>query len=383
MSEDLVLFRSEAGEVGLLGLNCPHRNADLSFGRVEDGGLRCPYHGWLFDVRGRCLDQPNVPADQRRPDQIRQKYYPCIERGGFVWTFMGPGGGPELPALPFMNAAEGHLFTLSWFSSCNYLQALEGNIDPSHLSFLHRMDLSPEQSVRRSHVAGFATDTAPRISLAETSYGFRLLAERTVKDDGTKLLRATNFIMPNAAAANGHETEFGIGGCTVLWHVPIDDHSHMRFEAIYHVKSRLPLDEYEAARLKELDADGARRRTMANRYLQDRSEMARTFAGVGQSFSIHDLFVTESMGQITDHRTENLTVSDIAIGRARRDLLQAMDKLEADGQPPATSASDFHDLVVFTATVDKETNAKNFTADMVSRQIYKPAIDLATESQLA
>ena len=93
---------------------------------------------------------------------------------------------------------------------------------------------------------------------------------------------ATNFIMPNAAAANGHETEFGIGGCTVLWHVPIDDHSHMRFEAIYHVKSRLPLDEYEAARLKELDADGARRRTMANRYLQDRSKWRELWGWVNR-----------------------------------------------------------------------------------------------------
>ncbi len=372
MSEDLVLFRDDQGIAGLLGLRCPHRNADLSFGRAEDGGLRCPYHGWLFDVRGQCLDQPNIPLEHRSPEQIRQKAYPCIERGGIVWTYMGPGSPPELPAYPFLDAPEGHVYAMVWPSACNYLQGVEGNIDPSHTSFLHR--ISPPSGAQNPSMAGFKADTAPRLSVVDTSFGLRLLAERTIDEKGTVMLRSSNFILPNAASANGSEGALGLGGCSILWHVPIDDTSHIRFEIMYHAKKPLPIADYEAGRLKELDDNGVRIRTMANRYLQDREEMKRnTYAGVGYSFPIHDLFVTESMGGISDHRTEHLTVSDMAIGRARRELLRAIEQVEAGGEAPSQDRSGrFDDFVTFTAMIDKGTDVKQYASDMASRRIYEP-----------
>lgn len=371
MSEDLALFRDDQGRPGLLGLRCPHRNADLSYGRAEDGGLRCPYHGWLFDVTGKCLEQPNVPLEHRRSEQIRQKAYPCIERGGIVWTYMGPGEPPEFPAYPFIDAPEGHVFAMQWHSACNYLQGVEGNIDPSHTSFLHRV--TQQNEATHATMTGFKADTAPRLSVVETSFGLRLLAERTIDERGTVMLRSSNYLLPNAASANGSEAALGLGGCSILWHVPIDDTSHFRFEVVYHAKKALPIDEYEAGYRAEIDETGMRRRTLANRFLQDREEMnGRTFAGVGFSFPIHDLFVTESMGGISDHRTEHLTASDVAIGRARRELLRAIEQLEVgDDTQPRNRSSSLDDFVTFTAVIDKGTDIRQFAADLAKRGIYQ------------
>src|SRR5438093_2143404 len=145
LGEDLVLFRDESGKPGLLGVHCAHRGADLSYGRIEDGGLRCLYHGWLYDVSGRCLEQPGEPAGSTFHERIRHPSYPCVETGGLILTYMGPGAPPLVPSYEFLRAEEPHVVASKAFQECNYLQGNEGNIDPSHHSFLHlRLDAAPD-----------------------------------------------------------------------------------------------------------------------------------------------------------------------------------------------------------------------------------------------
>jgi phenylpropionate dioxygenase-like ring-hydroxylating dioxygenase large terminal subunit len=139
MGEELVLFRDEHGQPGLLGLHCSHRGADLSYGRIEDGGLRCLYHGWLFDRGGRCLEQPGEPAGSTFHERIKHPSYPCVERAGVIFAYLGPGEPPLFPNYDFLMADDRHVISTKLFSECNYLQANEGNIDSVHLSFLHRM----------------------------------------------------------------------------------------------------------------------------------------------------------------------------------------------------------------------------------------------------
>lgn len=136
--EDLVLFRDEAGSYGLIDRHCPHRGADLCFGRLEDGGLRCPFHGWLFGADGQCLEMPAEPADSNFHKKIRTTAYPCVERSGIIFTYMGPGDPPALPDFDCFIAPDDYTFAFKGLIECNWLQAVEVGIDPAHASYLHR-----------------------------------------------------------------------------------------------------------------------------------------------------------------------------------------------------------------------------------------------------
>src|SRR3970040_710875 len=160
MGEELVLFRDDQGRVGLLGLHCSHRGTDLSYVRVENGGLRCLYHGWLYDIRGRVLEQPGEPGGGANRDLICHLAYPCQEAGGVVFTYMGPGDPPLLPNYEFLTVPEPQRTVTKIFYRCNYLQGNEGNIDPVHLSFLHQY-LNESQVAHKRIVPGSgATDHA-------------------------------------------------------------------------------------------------------------------------------------------------------------------------------------------------------------------------------
>ena len=148
LSEDLVLFRDDQGQLGLLGRHCSHRRADLSYGRVENGGLRCLYHGWLFDRRGNCLEQPCEPPAKRFCDKVHHPAYPCVERAGIVFAYLGPGEPPLFPAYEPFLAPRDHLLVTKIYHECNYFQANEGNLDPSHVSYLHRQGNVPENLKR-------------------------------------------------------------------------------------------------------------------------------------------------------------------------------------------------------------------------------------------
>lgn len=379
LNEELVLFRDEKGTIALLGLRCAHRCADLSYGRIENGGLRCIYHGWLYDAQGNCLEQPGEPEGGKRRGQVKQLSYPCIERGGAVWTYMGAGETPLFPNYPVLSAPDEYRFTARWRSNCNYLQANEGNIDPVHTSYLHSFQplqeeansplaLSQQQSV-------FGVDTAPHVAIEDTRLGVRVFTHRKLPLPGKQLLRVTNFVMPNACAIGGSETPLGRGGMSMFFHVPIDDVSHWRYEFVFHSKAELPKKQLKEAYDAEMDKDGVPWRNQENRFGQDREQMKRSYLGMGPTFPTHDLFVTESQGAILDRSAEHLVTSDIAIVRSRRLLAEAVRNLGSGKDPLGVIRSEsdnhFEDLLVLTETVDLNIDLKGYMRQMEAADIYQ------------
>jgi len=376
MGEDLVLFRDEAGRLGLMGLLCPHRCADLSYGRIEDGGLRCLYHGWLFDVNGRCLEQPAEPAESAYKHEVTNPSYPCHEAAGVIFAYMGPGEAPLFPNFHFLSAPEAHVDQTKVFHACNYLQANEGNIDPAHLSFLH--SFHQPQAERSQSAQSLQTilikKTKPRIEIERTRYGIRIFALRDA-DEGKKYLRITNFVFPNLALFAGDGGRYGPGGYSVHWHVPIDDTSHWRYDFYYHPTSPLNKQELKAKHAAETDDQYFPRRTAANRYRQDREEMKTySFTGMGRFFPSHDLFAVQTPGAIHDRTREHLVTGDIAIVTARRMLLDAMKGMSEGKEPPLVlrSANEnvFNDLVVLGTLLDKGVDPRAHCAAIVSGGDY-------------
>ena len=257
LGEELALFRDDQGRPGLIGRHCSHRGTDLSYGRVEDGGLRCLYHGWLYDICGRVIDQPGEPGGGANKAAIRHLAYPCQEVGGVIFTYMGAGEPPLLPNYEFLTVAPESRTVVKAFYECNYLQGNEGNIDPVHLSFLHQY-LSEAQVARLRVVKEvnatdntlLAKDVAPNIEVEVTNFGLRIYTTRDASAD-KRYLRVTNFVMPNLSAFGGSTVG---DGYAVHWHVPIDDHHHWKY--IFAFSRTNELDEFLRTRSRvELTAD--------------------------------------------------------------------------------------------------------------------------------
>jgi phthalate 4,5-dioxygenase len=336
LGEYLVLFRDNRGRAGLLGIHCSHRGTDLSYGRVEDGGLRCLYHGWLYDVEGRCLQQPGEPGGGEHRDAIQHLAYPCKETGGVIFTYMGPGTPPLLPNYEFLNAASNHLYVAKIFHECNYLQANEGNIDPVHLSFLHRFLENRQEHYRgvrgaeESHYNLVARNIAPILDIELVDFGVRIYTVRRLEGDKA-YLRVSYFILPNLSAFPG---QTGGEGYSVNWHVPIDDDHHWKYTFVYSAGSAL--DEKIINRERsEMMPDYRLIRNGANRFMQDRESMkTKTYAGMGAGFQAHDAFATASQGAIQDRTAEHLVSSDKAIVAARKLLEKAIRDVQEGREPP-------------------------------------------------
>ncbi|MGH7873173.1 MAG: Rieske 2Fe-2S domain-containing protein [Candidatus Binatia bacterium] len=327
LGEDLVLFRDDQGRPGLLGLHCSHRGTDLSYGRIENGGLRCLYHGWLYDVTGCVLEQPGEPGGGANRGEIRHRAHPCREAGGVILTYMGSSEPPLLPNYEFLTVPEECRTVVKIQVDCNYLQGNEGNIDPVHLSFLHQY-LNEAQVARRRIVPGsdttdnalLAEDIAPVIEVEITDFGLRIYTTRNAGKD-KRYLRVTNFVLPNVSAFGGSTAG---DGYSIHWHVPIDDTSHWKY--IFAFSRDTPLDNFMRTRSRtEVSADYRLTRNASNRYRQDRDSMkTQTFTGIGLNFQAHDAFATESQGPVQDRTAEHLVSSDKAIVAARKLLLNAM-----------------------------------------------------------
>jgi phenylpropionate dioxygenase-like ring-hydroxylating dioxygenase large terminal subunit len=339
MGEELVLFRDDDGQPGLLGLHCAHRGADLSYGRLEDGGLRCIYHGWLYDRTGRCLEQPGEPAGSTFHERIRQTAYPCVEKAGAIFAFMGKGDAPQFPAYEFLEVPDEHRYTDKYLYEANYLQGNEGNIDPAHLSFLHRF-LREEPAAARgdngpigSNVSSnelFGRDVAPHLEVEPTDFGVRIFSLRDA-GGGKRYVRISNFIFPNLSAFPGGGTGNGYG---VNWHVPIDDVTHWKFNFNFDRAKPLEKSLWEGQHNQEVLANHALRRNKANRYLQDREEMrTRSYIGLGPFFAAHDAMAVEGPGPIQDRTVEHTATTDKAIVMARLQLLKAINDLQ-EGRTP-------------------------------------------------
>ena len=339
LGEDLVLFRDNAGELGLIGRWCPHRGVDLCFGRREDDGLRCPFHGWHFDRTGQCVEQPGEPEGSQMHKNIKAVSYPVMEKNGIVFAYMGPGDPPPFPAFDCFTAPDSHVFAFKGLWECNWLQALEVGIDPAHASFLHRFleDEDPRDSYGKQF-RDSAADTGipmtqllrefprPEITVEETDFGLRLISLRHMPD-GRSHVRVTNQVFPEAICIP-MSNEMTI----TQWHVPIDDETCYWYSMF--VSFGKPVDKalMREQRLKEHRLpDYAPKKNKRNNYGYDPDEQSRlTYTGMGLDINVHDQWAVESMGAIQDRTREHLGRTDVGISRYRRLLREAIAKVAAD-----------------------------------------------------
>ncbi len=343
LGESLVLFRDGKGRYGLIERACPHRGTDLAFGRLEADGLRCSFHGWLFDVEGQCLETPAEPAGSRMCANIRQKAYPVVERSGILFAYLGQGGPPAFPHFDCFTAPATHTFAFKGMIDCNWLQSLEVGIDPAHTSFLHRFfhDEEPKQGygkLFRDHSINSDLPMTqimrefprPQIDVEPTDYGMRLLTTRRISDAKTHV-RVTNLLFPN-----GFTIPMSSEMTITQWHVPIDDLRHYWY-AIF-VSFGAPVDKNEMRRqrlqLYELP-DYIPRKNKSNDYGFDPHEQEQeTFTGMGTDINVHDQWACKSMGAIQDRTREHLGQSDRAISAYRRILRSAIAEAGNGGKPP-------------------------------------------------
>ncbi|TMV11741.1 aromatic ring-hydroxylating dioxygenase subunit alpha [Arenibacterium halophilum] len=378
LGEELVLFRDTEGKLGLIGRHCPHRGADLCYGRLEDNGLRCPFHGWHFNRDGQCVEQPGEPEGSKMHEQIKAPSYPVVERNGIVWAYMGPGEPPEFPAFDCFRAPDTHVFAFKGLWECNWLQAMEVGIDPAHASFLHRFlqDEDPADSYGKQFRDKAANTEIPMtkllrdyprpdIEVEDTDYGLKLTALRHM-EDGRTHVRVTNQIFPEAICIP-MSREMTI----TQWHVPVDDETCYWYSMFTSYTAPVDKVKMREQRLKEHRLpDYAPLKNARNNYGYDPDEQAReTYTGMGLDINVHDQWAVESMGRIQDRTQEHLGKSDVGIIRNRRKLRAAIAAVKA-GKPEELPMRNGTDVSRITGPVsndaiaeDGDWNAATLTSD--------------------
>jgi phenylpropionate dioxygenase-like ring-hydroxylating dioxygenase large terminal subunit len=310
---------------------------NLFWGRNEDNGLRCVYHGWKYDVNGQCVDMPSEPEDSNFKDKIVIKAYPTQEFGDVIWAYMGPADlKPEVPQLEWARVPSTHRRASRFYQGCNYMQALEGEIDTAHASYLH--------SVFKDGKVVFAqnTDWTPQLTIKETDYGFLYGARRRDEDEGY-YWRVTQWLLPTHALIPGD-------GWPKITHfyIPIDDEHVTAWEVTYNPNEPLTPTQWADAREKmELEREVRKlpngstidtwrsARNIDNDYLIDR-EMQRTVNYTGiQGVRRQDMAVIESMGGVVERNLERLGTTDRAIIMARKRLLHMARQLREGVEPKA------------------------------------------------
>ncbi|HTD76088.1 MAG TPA: Rieske 2Fe-2S domain-containing protein [Chloroflexota bacterium] len=343
LGENLIAFRDTEGAIGLLAENCPHRGASLFFARNEQCGLRCVYHGWKFGVDGTCLDMPNEPPESNFKERVRAVAYACVERGGVLWAYMGPPEhAAEPPELEWTHVPADHRYVTKRIQLCNYLQNVEGEVDSSHVSFLHS---KPSPSVvapldQRNRLPEYmARDRAPRFFVKPTDYGMLIGARREAEAD-SYYWRITQFLLPTYTMIPGPVGEV----VNFTSATPIDDSRMIGFTVTWHPDR--PLNAQEIAGIEswtgihtEVDPKTFMPlRNIDNDYLLDRAAQAsgRTYTGI-RGVREEDLAVQEGMGTIVERTTEHLGSADLAIIATRRRLLDLLESLAEHGTPPFAS----------------------------------------------
>jgi phthalate 4,5-dioxygenase len=347
LGEKLIAFRDSAGRVGVMDHRCPHRCASLFLGRNEENGLRCVYHGWKFDVEGNCVDMPSLPPQQDFKQKVKAKAYRATERAGVVWVHMGAADkAPPFPKLETLAVPDEEVGVNFVMRSCNYLQALEGDIDTSHFGFLHAGHIAPGDVPEDHPIRHTVTIRAPQYHVSDTPWGTTYAAYRDAGANQT-YWRFANFLFP--FWTQQPQGEFGEHVHARAW-VPLDDDHTMfvyfwwRNGSASMARPRPPLkrgkamgrpsDEFQPNTTDWL----GRWRLAANE--QNDWQLDRDAQGSNALYSginnihLQDQAVTESMGAITERAFEHLGPSDQMITRTRRRLLQAARTLRDQGTPP-------------------------------------------------
>ena len=373
LGEDLVAFRDTDGRVGILQNNCPHRGASLFFGRNEESGLRCVYHGWKFDVDGTCVDMPNEPAESDFKHKVKAVAYPTREWGGVIWVFMGPPElAGELPQFEWARVPDDQRCVGKYVVEANYLQVLEGSLDSSHLGFLHTwLDAAPQ------------ADKTPRFFTLSTDFGLTIAARRNVRDDDTSYYwRLTQMLLPCWAMIPASPG----GNISIVGAVPIDDTHSYSWKIIWSVKDAFTPEQIAGA-WNGSDWSGSRSgagpnavrpigisypllqpgtflpvANARNDYLVNREvQKTRTFTGI-PGVSEQDLAVQESMGDVCDRSREHLGTSDLGIIATRRRIMQSAQLLEHREEPFAAQHAEVFHVRSVAQTLPREQNYEDAPA---------------------
>jgi phthalate 4,5-dioxygenase len=349
LSEDLVAFRDSEGRVGVLDRYCPHRGSSLFWGRNEEAGLRCVYHGWKFDVSGSCVEMPNEPAESRFKEKIRTTAYPTEERGGVIWVYMGPKDlHPEMPELEWTLVPESQRYVTKRTQACNYLQNVEGEVDSSHVSFLHgraqpaaaplpNEDLNP---IAPDSLGYVALDKSPVFKVKDTDYGLLIGARRNASDD-SYYWRFTQFLMPTYTMIPSDPQ------MSISWTgaVPVDDEHMIGFTATW--RPDRPLTEQDISQIESWrgihsEVDQRSFFPIANKtndYLIDRQQQRNgsSFTGI-RGIREQDMAVQEDQwGPVTRRDREHLGTTDLAVIAMRRVMLREAQRLQRGIEPREAS----------------------------------------------
>jgi len=326
LGEELVAFRDSRGRIGLLDEHCAHRGTSLFYGRNEECGLRCIYHGWKYDVDGNVLDTPAEPPDSDFKTKVHTTAYPTREAAGVIYAYLGPRDKmPLFPEYEWIQVPLNQTYVTKALLECNYLQGLEGECDSSHLSLLHQT-FTP--GVAR---AIWRLDPAPVYETEETDFGVRLVATRQA-GSGQQDVRLSSFVMPVFGCVPAGRPPGELDGYEIHMYVPFDDTRAWRYDMGF--RRNRAVTEEEVHRRKQIGPDYVRIRNARNHYLQDR-EMQKTVTYTGiEDFLNHDAVATESMGPIFDRSKEHLAVSDKAVIALRKYLLGAVKTVQDGKEAP-------------------------------------------------
>jgi phthalate 4,5-dioxygenase oxygenase subunit len=328
LHENLVAFRDSSGKPGLVAERCPHRGASMFFGRNEENGLRCVYHGWKFDVTGRCVDMPSEPPESSFKNKVSITAYPCVERGGVIWAYMGPANKkPAFPDIEWTNLPESHRFATRHIQECNWFQALEGGFDTSHLTFLHAGDVPDGNRPIPQYYHTVRTD-----------FGYVSGSGRDTADGG-KSFGVNCMLMPfHKIISRGGDGKYPVGAH--MW-VPVDDENCMIYSIEY--RAERPLDPKEMERsytwqyihAETLPGSDRCVANLDNDFLIDRELQAsgKSYTGIN-GFGVQDCGIQESIGRISDRTREHLGVSDTHIIQLRKMMLKFVKELQDGSEPP-------------------------------------------------
>ncbi len=349
MGEDLLLFRDSNGNTGLIEPFCAHRGAELFFGRNEECGIRCIYHGWKYDIHGNCVDMPNVPKDAAYHGKIKIKAYPTKEFADMVWAYLGPSNEEpkDLPQLEVGLVPQNNRYVTKRLVECNWVHSMEGALDTAHFSFLHMpapsygKDDSTNIAADEKRIRWLRNDPAPRFTIIEHQVGFLIGGARNA-DPGDHYWRLTQYMLPTHSitpSAMPNETYYGYS-----W-VPIDDHHCWMFVYAWHPDKPIPEEERQKyvkggyGQFAELGPGYVPLRNRSNNYLMSREDQKTvSFTGI-KGIAEQDQMAQESQGYIVDRTKENLTPTDIGIIRFRKLLLQEANNYAKGIQPLAPNLS--------------------------------------------
>src|SRR5487761_1409168 len=380
LGEKLLALRDTSGRMGLIEEFCAHRRTSLWFGRNEEGGIRCAYHGWKYDVTGQCIEVPSEGAETGFCRRIKLASYPLIARGDILWTYMGPPDKqPPLPEFEFALVASEQRFVSKRLQECNWLQALEGGIDSSHVSFLHRAALQTDPLFKGAKGNQYnLNDAQPHFEVAEAPGGLFIGARRQA-ENGNWYWRITPWVMPCFTLVPPR-ADHPIHGH--FW-IPIDDENCWVFTFDYHPTRPLSESELRAMR----DGHGVHNQYVPgtyrplqnkdNDYLIDREAQRRgeTYSGVS-GIAMQDAAMQESMGPIVNRTKERLVATDVGIMKARNMLHKAALALRDEGTPPPGVATEHHLVRSFAVVLPKGQPYMDVVGDAAAAEAGKQHVSV-------